>query len=268
MNRLWVGATLAALMLGGKGAAHEFWIDPVDFWVEPGAAIAAHLRVGTEFEGVSMSYVPRNFERFDILQAEDVTQVEGRIGDRPALDMGGWSDGLAIVVHQTNEQRITWREWDRFAGFIAHKDLGDPVALQAERGLDQIDVREGYTRFAKSLIAIGAGEGADQRVGLRTEIVAALNPYTDDLSDGLPVQVWLDDLPRADVQVELFDRAPDGAVTITLHRTDEGGRVTLPVTVGHRYLVDAVVLEPDTPQAAQDPEWQTLWASLTFAVPD
>ncbi|MGR3640587.1 MAG: DUF4198 domain-containing protein, partial [Alterinioella nitratireducens] len=59
------------------------------------------------------------------------------------------------------------------------------------------------------------------------------NPYTDDLSDGFPVLVLLEGEPRADVQVELFDRDPDGEVTVTLHRTDAEGRAVLPVEPGH-----------------------------------
>ncbi len=260
-------ATVAALLLSGKGQAHEFWIDAVDYQLAADAEIVAHLRLGTAYEGASMAYIPRNFERFDIVQGARVLPVEGRIGDRPALDMGGLSEGLAIVVHQTQEQRLTWREWERFVGFIEHKDLGDPVALQAERGLDQINVREGYTRFAKALVAMGDGAGQDQRVGLRTEIVALANPYTDTLDDGLPVQVWLEDAPRQDVQVELFEAAPDGTVTITLLRTDANGVAVLPVSAGHRYMVDAVVLEAVDPVGETDPEWLTLWANLTFALP-
>lgn len=262
-----IAATVALLGLGNKGAAHEFWIDPLAFEIAPGETLEAHLRVGTEFEGSSQAYLPRNFLRFEVLSGDEARAVEGRLGDIPALAMAEMSDGLAIAVHQTTENRLTWSEWARFEGFVDHKDLGDIVAMQAARGLDQIDVREGYSRFAKSLIAVGDGAGQDRRVGLRTEIVALANPYTDDVSGGLPVQVWLDDAVRADVQVELFERAPDGSVTITLHRTDAEGVAVLPVRSGSVYQADSVVLEPVEPVAERDPEWLTFWANLTFAVP-
>jgi hypothetical protein len=266
MKSFFVAATVTALALAGKAQSHEFWIDPVAFEVAPGEAAVAHLRVGTEFEGSTQSYLPRNFERFDIVSGARVIPVDGRLGDIPALDMPDMPEGLAVVVHQTTERELTWSEWERFVGFVDHKDLGPIAEMQAARGLDQVDVREGYTRFAKSLIAVGDGAGADRRVGLRTEIVALANPYTDDVSGGLPVQVWLDDAPRADVRVELFDRAPDGSVTITLHRTDADGIALLPVEPGHVYQADTVTLEPVDPEAEGDPEWSTLWANMTFAV--
>jgi hypothetical protein len=106
-------------------------------------------------------------------------------------------------------------------------------------------------------------------MGLAIEIVALANPYTDDLTAGLPVLVLLDASPRGDAQVELFETAPDGTVTTTLHRTDAEGRVTLPVRPGMEYLVDSVVLRalPNNDPAA-GPVWHSDWASLTFRTPD
>jgi hypothetical protein len=259
--------TLAAIAAGGKGAAHEFWIDPEAAMVAPGAAIEAQLRVGEGYRGSPQAYLPQNFTRFDVVAGGVARPVDGRLGDIPALVLDGLPDGLAVVVHQTAGQDLTWSEWDRFVGFAEHKDLGDVAALHADRGLDRVDVREVYIRYAKALIAVGQGAGADTRTGLRTEFVALANPYTDDLSGGVPVQLWLDDAVRADEQVELFERAPDGTVTVTLHRTDAEGIARLPVRAGHSYMVDAVVLEPVVPVSESDAEWRTLWANMTFEVP-
>lgn len=259
--------TLAVLAIGGKVQAHEFWIHPPAFEVVPGDALVADLIVGTEFQGASNSYLPRNFERFEVISDGEARVVEGRLGDTPALDMGGLPEGLAVVVYESTETRLTWSTWDRFVAFVEHKDLGDIAAMQAARGLDQEDVREGYFRSAKSLVAVGDGDGSDTRVGLRTELVALANPYVDDVRDGLPVQLWLGDTPRANEQVELFEEAPDATITITLHRTDDAGIAMLPVQPGYRYMADAVALEAIDPVAERDPEWLTYWANLTFGVP-
>lgn len=266
--KIWkLALTVAAIALGGKGMAHEFWIDPAAFMVAQGDTLEAQLRVGEGYRGGPQIYMPRAFARFDLVTGAVVNPVEGRLGDIPALSVEGVAEGLVVVVHETAGQDLTWSEWERFVGFAEHKDLGDVAALQAARGLDRENVREVYVRYAKSLIAVGDGAGADARQGLRTEFVALDNPYTDELSDGFAVQLWLDDAVRADEQVELFDRAPDGTVTITTHRTDAQGVARLAVQPGHSYMIDAVVLEPLDPEAEADPEWRTLWANLTFAVP-
>lgn len=259
--------TLAAIAAGGKGLAHEFWIDPAAFAVAQGDTLEAQLRVGQEYRGSPQAYLPRAFGRFDVVAGGAVRPVEGRLGDIPALSISDLPEGLAVVVHETAGQDLVWTEWDRFVAFAEHKDLGDVATMQAARGLDREGVREVYIRYAKALVAVGEGAGADARVGLRTEFVALANPYTDDLSEGFPVQLWLDDTARADEQVEVFERAPDGNVTITTLRTDAEGVARLPVQPGHDYMIDAVVLEPLDPAADTDPEWRTLWANMTFAVP-
>lgn len=263
---LTAGAVLAAV----PALAHEFWIAPVAYQVPSGARLLADIRVGESMEGSAYSYVPPNFARFDVVMGGTAYPVEGRAGDRPALNMAApVADGLAVVVHQTRAYKLTYPKWETFVSFTEHKDVEWAQARHLERGFVQDEVREEYIRFGKSLIGVGSGAGADSAVGLRTEIVAETNPYTDDLSGGVTVQVLYEGAPRADVQVELFDRAPGATAGVSsLHRTDAEGRVTLPVQAGHEYLVDSVVMNEIDPEAHEGQPWQSLWASLTFRVPD
>lgn len=269
MKTLKIIGTIALLALAGKGVfAHEFWIDPTAFVVAPDEMLAADLRVGEGYRGGPQPYLTQSFTRFEIVLNGSTRSVTGRLGNIPALQMGDLSEGLAVIVHETTGQMLTWTGWDRFLAFAEHKDLGDVTAMQAARGLDQEGVTEVYIRYAKSLVAMGDGAGADARMGLRTEFVALTNPYRDDLSTGFAAQLWLDDALRADVQVEVFAKDADGVVTVSLYRTDTDGIVRLPVVAGMRYMIDAVVLEAVEPMQPDDPEWRTLWANMTFGVPD
>jgi hypothetical protein len=261
---------LAALLLAFAPAAraHEFWLSPEAWTVAPGDSLVVRLRVGETFKGPSYIYNPARFARFEVIAGGQARPVEGRVGDDPALAAPAPAEGLAIVVHETTDSQLIWTEWEKFRGFVAHKDFPGVLEAHAARGLPQTGFRETYRRYAKALVAVGDGAGADRAVGLETEIVALANPYADDLSAGLPLRVLRAGAPRADAQLELFDRAPDGSVSVTLHRTDADGRVTVPVTPGHEYLADAVMLDAiGTDDPAAGPVWQSLWASLTFAVP-
>lgn len=249
-------------------AAHEFWIDPEVYQVPSEGTITARLRVGEAFAGAEQSYLARNFDRFDLACSGALSSVEGRAGDRPALTVEAPRDGLCVVIHQTRDHTLTYRDWQKFVNFVEHKDFAGVLTEHAARGLPETNFVELYSRYAKSLIAVGSGAGADADMGLETEIVAEANPYQDEMTDGLPIRVLYQGEPRADVQVELFAKPPSGAVVVTLHRTDADGRVTLPVEAGHAYLADAVVLRALTPTNDGDPVWESLWASLTFAVPE
>ena len=97
--------------------------------------------------------------------------------------------------------------------------------------------------------------------------MAEANPYTDDLSAGFPVRVLYQGAPRANEQVELFARSGD-EVVVSQYRTDTEGRVVLPVEAGVEYLVDSVLLRELEVQAEGDAAWESIWASLTFRVPE
>lgn len=248
--------------------AHEFWISPEAYVTPKGGEVQAQLRVGEEFGGASYAFNENRFTRFDLVMGNQVTPVAGRLGDTPALNMIAPAEGLVIIVHETGDNLLTYKGMKKFTKFAKHKDFEWAVQSHAERALPTERFMERYRRYAKSLVAVGNGEGADREVGLKTEIMALANPYTDQM-DTFPVKVLLDGKPRADTQIELFDKGPDGKVEITLHRTNAEGIGTFPVTAGHEYLVDAVQLLPlDEGDPTKFPVWESVWASLTFKIPE
>jgi len=258
---------LSIMLTVAPATAHEFWISPEDYTVNSPEQLVANIRVGQNFKGSAYSYIPANIVRFDLVVDGKTIPVEGRVGDRPALQADAPAEGLVTVVHQTSDSFLTYTEAEKFVNFVEHKDFDGVLEAHKARGLPETGFRERYSRYAKSLIAVGAGEGADSNVGLLTEIVALANPYTDEVSGGFPVQVFYDNTPRANTQVEIFDRPPEGEVVVTTVQTDGDGKAMIPVMPGHEYLIDAVVMRPLDAVADSDPVWESLWASLTFMVP-
>lgn len=259
-------AVILWCLICARGAtAHEFWIEPHAFEVSPGSQIVADLKNGQEFKGISLSYFDRNIARFDVITDTSVTPVEGRLGDIPALDVTAQNPGLVIVVHETTPSFVTYQTWEKFAAFAAHKDFADVEARHAANGFGEAPFKEQYTRHVKSLIAVGDGAGADRAVGLRTEFVALTNPYAPDFDGTMRVQLFFEGALRPDAQVEVFDRDTDDMVTISLFRTDAEGIAAVPVTPGHDYLFDGVVLQ--TADDSDEAVWDTFWAALTFGVP-
>jgi uncharacterized GH25 family protein len=249
--------------------AHEMWIAPDAYQIAPDDRLTANLVNGQAFEGINLPYLPRGIVNFVVFSGDDAQRVMGRPGDLPALDQDAPAEGLAVIAYQSALATVDYATWDKFASFAEHKDLGDQLARHLERGLPRDGFVETYARYSKSLVAVGAGAGADRRVGLETEIVALTNPYTDDLSEGFAVQVYDRNDLRANSQIEVFAKDPDGSVTITLHRTDDQGIARFDVTKGVTYMVDAVVLREasDAMREQTGGVWHTLWANLTFAVP-
>ncbi len=249
--------------------AHEFWISPDKHQVATSGEIVAALRVGQDFEGNSQAFLPQGFKRFDYAIGGKVAPVEGRLGDRPALRMAAPEDGLLVVIHETNGLIITWDEFERFEAFVKHKDAMWTLEAHKARGLSEENVREVYSRYAKSLIGVGSGRGEDVVSGMITEIVALENPYTGDMSDGIDVRVLYQGAVRANEQVEVFELSAAGEVSVFTVRTNGSGVATVPVNPGARYMLDAVVLREPSAQLVEQRKvvWESLWANLTFGVP-
>ena len=230
----------------------------------------ADLRNGQGFSGVSLAYFDKRFQRFDLIQGTHATPVQGRMGDVPALQTTAPGDGLLVIVHQTAPKVLTYATWEKFAKFASHKGFADIKARHRARGLPDAKFAETYTRYAKALVGVGSTKvstkGGDAPTGMETEFIALSNPYSDDLTQGMSVQLLYQGAPRAEAQIEVFDRSPNKEVTISLHITDTNGQALIPVQAGHTYLFDAVVLR-EAP-ASTKPVWETLWAALTFAVPE
>lgn len=257
------------MLLAGAARSHELWIEPRDFQVEAGETLEADLRNGEEFRGVSLAFFDNRSTRFELVLGEQTHPVTGRMGDTPAIAMPVEGEGLLVILHESTPSRLTYQKWDKFLAFAEHKDFPEAAVVHEAEGWPREGFRERYTRHAKALVAVGSGAGEDRAFGMDTEFVARTNPYEADFAGTMVVDLFYRGQPRADAQVEVFDRAADGTVSVSLYRTDAAGRAAVPVTPGHDYLFDAVVLRkappaPDTPGA---PVWETLWAALTFHVP-
>lgn len=268
--RITLSTALCITFIAGVANSHEFWIDPVSYQVQKGETVEAHLRVGQAFEGSSYSYIPQKFRRFEYVLDAELRDMPGTVGDRPAAKLTPDGEGLLVLVHETTDNFITWDDFQDFVTFVVHKDAEWTLAEHAARGLAENGTREVYSRYAKALVAIGAGEGSDREVGLVTELVALENPYTGQTGDGVDVRLLYQGEPRRDAQIEVFEKAPDGTVKAFMVRTDDTGKATVPVQPGYRYMADAVVLRGPSQALAdeRDVQWESLWANLTFGVPD
>ncbi len=224
---------------------------------------------GQEFEGGPLPYISQRFAHFVDVADGKVVPVAGRNGDIPALDTAATPEGLHVIAYQARTATLNYENWEKFQRFVDHKDFGDVLSRHRARGLPEADFVEAYSRYSKSLIGVGNAAGADRRTGLQTEIVALTNPYTDDLSDGMRIQVFYRNDVRANEQVEVFEKSSSGEVAIFLVRTDDQGIASIPVKAGHSYMADAVVLREPSARLAKDTNavWETLWANLTWGVP-
>ena len=237
--------------------------------MSPREKLSADIRNGEAFEGNTLVYFEGRIARAEWRIGDAAQAFESRAGDLPALTLTAPDrSDLLTLVYEAKPQSLTYKNWELFARFVSHKDLGDTLERHFARGFNEDHVREVYSRFCKSLVSVGDGAGADRAVGLETEIVLLDNPFTTE-GDTLRAKVIYREMDRIGAQIEVFEKDASGTVTVFTTRTDDTGVATIPVKSGHSYLLDAVVMRQPAPDRAEafNAQWESLWASLTFARP-
>lgn len=269
-DRILKSAIIAAFILVALPAnAHEFWLGPLDYTLESGEFLQVEIRVGQDFKGNEFSFNPNQFFDYSITDSSGKNPIEGRLGDLPSVDMVPPNEGLVVLNHFSTTQLLTYTEDGKFEAFLESAGLDWVLEKHLERGLPLFDFKEGYTRFAKSLIAVGDGSGRDIPTGMPLELVAQANPYTDDLTNGLPVRLLFNGqgLPR--IKVKIFRLLPDGVTVENSYvHTNTSGLAVISVSDKGVYLINAVHMISTTEDEFERTEavWHSLWASMTFEI--
>ena len=247
--------------------SHELWLDSKSFQIKSDEILEIEIRNGENFKGINLSFFSNRIKQFFWSQDAKRADVISRIGDVPAMRVPMDHDGLVSVVYESTPSVLTYTEWEKFADFVTYKDLGGALERHNANGWPTDRFKEIYHRYSKALIGVGAATGADQNFGLATEFVALENPYLDETPDTILVQLLYDNAPRGNAQVEVFERNEKKEVRVFTMRTDDEGQVNIYVKGGNDYLINSVVLREFTSNDENAPLWESLWAALTFSVP-
>lgn len=263
-------ATLAGF---GPARAHEFWLEPQEFRLDPGDRLVAQAKVGETLEGEILGYYPQATVNFDLTQGDNTLPVTGAYEQIPAVDTPVLGEGLHILRFQSANYQLTYETFAEFAKFIREWQLDGALQEHADAGFPETNIREVYFRYAKSLVQVGADagpgaeSGGDRAFGMPLELIARDNPYALPAGETLRLDLLFQGEPLVDGRIKVFHRAPGGGVTVTMMRTDIRGGVSVPSSLGF-YLVNAVYLDIASPrmQMLLGASWQSLWASLTYEI--
>ena len=267
---------ICAMTSANVAFAHEVWIAPHKPQFDIGARITADLRIGDNFVGNHLLYIPQQTERLAILSEAGMTDFVPRVGSRPVIDLDPGllkgRAGHAMLIYQSADSYVHYMNQDKFFRFVEKKGAGEVREEHAGRGLPAGGFIERYKRFAKSSIMIGspgaAGDAAinDRIIGMEVEFVLTDRSVLEDGSQRLKIQLRYQQTPLPNALLTLFTRAPGDEVTVTSFPSGPEGMVAVTALPGHDYLLDHVALRALDPQMDKNKAvWESLWASLTFS---
>ena len=244
-------------------AAHEFWVAPQPFIVQPDAQVVVTLRVGEMMHGKSLPFHSSNFQSLTLTTRNGTRYLNGIEDDTAALSYTAGEAGLHVIAYHSTADQVTFDDWETFRDYVAEEGLDEIAEKHRTRNLPDSGFKEDYTRYAKALVQVGpAGEqDRDEARGLPLELVAEDNPYVPGL-ETVRVKLLSAGKPVPGRQITVFRY--DGAVSRSVVNTDARGQAAIPVASGGLFLLNAIDLQPVEDQTAV---WSSYWASLTFGLP-
>jgi uncharacterized GH25 family protein len=269
---------LLALLLccrASSASAHDFWLQPTDYWTGPNVVTAIELQVG---HGPFRQRSPIRASRISRFEATspDGTVVDLRRGLRPggATDDGDFrlaNRGSYVLALQTDDQAQTHLPAIRFNDYLHVEGLTPALEQRARLHRTDADGSERYSRCAKAIVQVGPSGAAtrdqvSRPVGLPLEIVPDANPYAVPRLASLPVHVIYAGRPLAGALVKLTDLKND-ASPFEMHLTDRDGRATFTMPRSGNWLLNVIWTKPLP--ASADTDFETIFSSLSFGfVPD
>ena len=274
-------AAAALTLLTTASLAHEFWLEAPRFRAQPGPTLNLRPLVGENFHGEPWSNKAGKILRFvrygpAPADSTDLTPAPGFAeADTFRTGLTFQQPGTHLVLLRSNNSFIELPA-AKFTAYLREEGLDYALRLRQENGQTDRAGREAYRRCAKALVQVGepaavpaAADSALRRVyGLPLELVPEQNPYRLAADKALTVRVLRAGRPVPGAAVQVWQRQPGGLPTTHFtSRANQNGRVLLRMSGPGPYLVAAVDMAAAPTALRARAEWQSTWASLTFAGP-
>jgi uncharacterized GH25 family protein len=270
---------LAALIYGVPADAHDFWVQPAQYWLQPLIASSITLQVGHgPFRQRSPIPLSRIL-RFEAIGSDGVgNDLRGTLHRGGSTDDGAptedgefrlKSPGAYVLVLQTDDRAQTHLPAIRFNDYLRVEGLTPALEQRARLHRTDAEGSERYSRCAKSIVQVGLpGAGSQEQVtkpvGLPLEIVPEASPYGIAPAAALPVRVIYAGHPLAGALVKLTKLESD-AEPFEVRLTDRDGRASFTMPTSGTWLLN-VIWTRALPRS-EETDFETVFSSLSFGFP-
>jgi len=263
----WKKALFFMLLLAMRSAgAHEFWLQPDRYQVEPGASVSLQLFVGENFSGDLIGIGAPALVRAEHYAARRKTDLSPVLPPAvaAALPLRLSTAGTHLVALDTHPTTITLAS-DKFNEYLQMEGLQAVIDARAATGASDSPGRERYRRNIKTLVNVGGtSDGTfSRRSGQRLEIVPLTDPFRLAPGSVMSLQVFFDNAPLRGALVKLWHRG-GAKLQIIERRTDSRGRMDAPLPAAGEWMASVVHMTPVRGEPGLD--WDSYWGNLTLAV--
>jgi uncharacterized GH25 family protein len=253
--------------------AHDFWLQPSEYWIDPDVLDSMTLQVG---HGPFRQRSPIPLRRITRFQAIAPNGVVVDLHQRLRLGQGAedgdfrLSDpGTYVLVLQTDDGAQTHLPAIRFNDYLRVEGLTPALEQRARLHRMDADGSERYSRCAKSIVQVGQPRAGllgqvNKPLGLPLEIVPEANPYGAKRLATLPVRVIYAGHALAGALVKLTNLAND-ASPFEVRLTDRDGRAGFTMPNAGAWILN-VIWTKALPRS-EETDFETVFSSLSFGFP-
>ena len=260
--------------------AHEFWLEAPRFRLQPGETVNVHTFIGADFKGEPWTTKAARIQRlvrFGPTSADTTELTPKNFAETDTFRTGFTftRPGTHVVLLQSTSSFIELPA-EQFTAYLREEGLDYALKLRQENEEMAKPGRETYRRCAKTLIQVGEAaatlavtDSACRHVyGLPLELVPEQNPYRLAADKALTVRVLRAGRPAFGTTVQVWQRQPGGLPTTHYTtRANQNGRILLRLSGPGPYLLATVDMSAAPAKLRTRADWQSTWASLTFAGP-
>ncbi len=261
-------AILLTFLFATNAFAHEFWLEPANFWLRSGERADIKLFVGDALkEPEERAYQAGKTESFDMIASEGTYDLRSLTENdaKPIMTFSSQTPGTYMLSMARNWSSIKL-DAAKFEDYLREDAMEYIIADRKKRGESDNEGRERYSRFIKTLIQVGDNRTAvpKTRIGTKIEILPLDNPYTKKVGSDLKLQAWFNGRPLA-LKTIFADNRDGTDVKSQQVATDEQGRFTVKLNRKGLWLIRTVHMQRCEKNCV-DADWESFWAALTFGV--
>jgi len=259
--------------------AHEFWLQPSQFFAQIGDKLSIQVLVGEGFMGERSEGKKNRIVQYRHHNDGGITDLA------PALTGDTYGDvSVSLATPGThlfsfaNTPKFLSMRADSFLLYLEEDGLDNVIAARKKQGQTDRPSRELYQRCVKTLVQVGdkpTGTFANN-TGMPLEIMPLGNPYMKHPGQTADFQILFMNKPLSGALVRYWNRNGANQLSEEKQRSNTQGRVQFRLRAGSSMVsVVRMIPVPDTTQI--DPvrpeqywqtngpaDWHSYWGSLTF----
>jgi uncharacterized GH25 family protein len=268
--RVYRFALLLGLRYASSVGAHDFWVQPNEYWLRPQAVTPLTLQVGHgPFRQRSPIPLSRITRFAAIAPNGTVIDLRGNLhlaGNTEDGDFRLLNPGAYVLMLETDDRAQSHLPAIRFNDYVRAEGLTPALEQRERTHRMDADGSENYSRLAKSIVQVGTLDAGLQAqvtkpLGLPLEIVPERNPYTEPRLATLPVRVIYRGRPLAGALVKLTKLEHDAA-PLEMQLTDRAGRATFTMPHDGTWLLNVIWTTPQP--RSRETDFETIFSSLSF----